>query len=351
MRRFNPFAGTPAPEMMQVIDGAGAAGGGADAQATGDAGEAGDGGDDATGGESDAGGDAGDAEGHEGSRTEDDEDELLFGRDEDDQDDARPIEERHKALSQSHNKLKRRFGKAWPLVKALKKAGITDPDDVIQKVRSFDALLARSGGDVEKLLRLVQGSGGDDDDREPRRGADRMTKAEAKDLADEFNLTDEEFAKLWETNTAPGKFFMSLSRSHSTIAKSLKTALARIDQLEGGLRQKDEAGLRKEWVSTINVGAKKIQNPGIQRAYRNLMAAAYKEAGAKLDPVKVSGEILKDLGVNPTTSRIVQAAQQQRMATTNGQRPKHQAGGGGATQPARGTREHLADVHRRIRNG
>ena len=345
MRNFNPFAVRPQAVLHAPADGA--ASGGADAAGA-DAGETGEAGDDAVDGDGDAG-DAGDSEGHSDPQTDEDDESLLFGSDEDDQDDARSIEERHKRLSQAHNKLKRRFGKNLGLVKALKKEGITDPDEVLQKVRSFDALLERAGGDVNKLVRLLAAGG---DEPAGKTGGDRMTKAEAKELADEFDLSDEEFAKLWETNNDAGKFFMKLSRSHSGTARQLKEALARLDRLEGGIKQKDSQAVADKWLGVIKAGASKIQDKDLADVYSDLMKAAYREqaaAGRVFNPDEVSTRILKKLKVNPTTSRIVQGAQQQRMANNNTLRPKHQAGGGGNASPARGKKESLHDVHKRLR--
>lgn len=354
MRNFNPFAVRPQPRLQAPADGA--AGGGADdaGEDAGDTGKAGE--DDATSGEGADGDHADDDEGHTGSQTdEDDDDALVFGRDDEDDEDARPLEERHKRLSTAHNKLKRRFGKNLPLIKALRQAGITDANDVVQKVRSFDALLERAGGDANKLLRLItqQGSGEDSDARGTGR-TDRMTKAEARELADEFDLSDEDFAKLWETNNDAGKFFMKLSRSHSSTSKQLKEALARLDQLEGGIKQKDTQAVADKWLGVIKAGATKIKDEDTRDVYSDLMKAAYRQQaaeGRRFDPDAVSAKILKKLKVNPTTARIVQSAQQQRMATNNGHRPKHQAGGHSSTAaPAKAKKESLVDVHRRLRS-
>lgn len=346
MRNFNPFAVRPLPRLYAPADGA--AGGGADD--AGDAGDTGNGADDDAAGD-DADGEADGDEGQDRSQADDDDDALVFGTDQDDEDD-RPLEERHKRLSTAHNKLKRRFGKNLPTLKALKAAGITDANDAIQKVRSFDALLERADGDVNKLLRLLQQQepGGTRDTGRD----DRMTKAEAKELADEFDLSDDEFQKLWQTDTDAGKFFMKLSRSHSSTSKLLKAAMARLDQLEGGIKQKDTQAVQNTWLGVIKAGAAKIKDEDTRDVYSDLMKAAYREStamGRRFNPEEVSTKILRKLKVNPQTARIVQGAQQQRMANNNANRPKHQAGGHGSTAaPAKGKKESLIDVHRRLRS-
>lgn len=352
MRNFNPFLGMPQQVLQAPADGAGTGGANADSGAeSADASNGTD--DDSDDGERDAG-DAGDAEGHDGRSQDDDEDDedLLYGKDEDEDDDGRTIEERHKALSRAHNKLKRRLGKRLPTIQALKAAGIKDASelsDLFSKSRSFDALLERAGGDPNRLLKLVLREQGEDDDSSRRTPGEKMTKAEAKEIADEFNLSDEAFDKLWDTSTESGKFFKKLAQSHGATHKQLKDALARLDRLEGGIRQKDESTLRSNWVSVIDAGAKKISSEGLRRAYSNLMKAGF-QADKSLNPAKLSQQVMNDLGINPTTQKIVQGAQQQRMAQTNQRRPQHQPGGANTTAaPARGKRETVADVSRRIR--
>lgn len=358
MRNFNPFAVMPRLPLYEAVDGA--AGGGADADGGAESTEAGEAGESATDGDDDAGADAGDVEGRQGRETtgEDDDDALLFGTDDDDAQDDRPLDQQHKALKTAHNKLKRRFAKNLPIVKALREAGVKDVQDFIRKSRSFDALLERAGGDVNRLIKLIQRDvEGDDDDQGGRRDRtdkdrDGQPRGKAKPNDDDsfLDTSDEDLGKMWDTSTESGKFFVRLTRMLRDTRRELKEARGRVDQLEGGIRQKDETSLKKEWVDVIEAGAKKITNEGHRKAYRNLMAAGYREGGRKFDPRALSTSIMKDLGIAPTTQRIVHGAQQQRMATTNQQRPNQQMSGRNASAaPARGKRETVADVTRRIR--
>lgn len=306
----------------------------------------------ATDGDGDAGDDAGDADGHDGSQHEDDEERLLFGEDSDDQDDARPIEDRHKRLSAAHNKLKRRFGKAWPTVKALKDAGITNIPDVVARARNFDALLERVGGDTARLTRLIEGLNNQADD-----GArDTRTAARgAKDTTDEVEqLTDAQYAELWDTTTPAGKHFVAQDRLVRSLRSELKTTQSRLDKLEGGISQDKQASVRQAWLNPMTAAAAKIKDPDVRDVFTDLVKSAFnaaRAAGKNVDPNTVISHYLKKLKVAPGEARIAAAAGQQRMAQANSTRPQHKPNGGaGHIQPARGKKESVADVNRRIRS-
>lgn len=349
MRWFNRFIQMPLfhPEQGGVADGA-------DPDAGDDGGDAGDdaGGDadgEATEGDGADGDHADDAAGQGGSQTDDDDEELnaLLGED-DDQADERPLDERFKRLKASHNKLRKRFGKAWPLVQTLRKQGVTDVNDVVVGSRNWNALLERVGGDRNKLNRLLDSLDGEQLDGGKAAGKPRGSAGRADD-DEEFD--EKAFDKLWDTSTESGKFFVKLARRNHDQGKALKAAQTRLDQLEGGIRTDKDTQVRSSWLGVMNAAATKIKDKDTREVYEDLMKSAFTIARAKgqnIDPAALSRTMLKKLKVEPTTARIADNAAKQRMAQNNQGRPKHQAGGGPAN-PAKAKRETVDEVNRRIR--
>ncbi|MGE3278023.1 MAG: hypothetical protein AB7O67_23170 [Vicinamibacterales bacterium] len=292
------------------------------------------------------GGDGDDADDHEGQGTspEDEDEELLFGGG-DDQDEGRPAEERLKALSASHKKLKRRFGKFWPLAKTLKAAGVSDRDvpALIQKAQNFDALARRAGGDpqaVERLMALVRGEAVDDSTggkSTSRRGGDQD--------AVEF---DESTLPFDPNANANNRFFADEIKRGRTVEARLQTALKRIEALEGGIRSEKQTRVQQEWSSAMNAAAKHIPDPGLRTLFTDAVKATFQLGGARLKPQQVIDHYLKQAGITPGRQKVAAAAARQRLANGNQQLPRNQAGVG-APSPARSGKERLADVHKRLR--
>lgn len=303
----------------------------------------------ATDGDGADGDHADDADGRRGSQTDDDDEELnaLLGDDED-QDDARPLEERHKALRKSHNKLRKRFGKAWPLVQTLRKQNITDVNDVVVGSRNWNALLERVGGDRNKLNRLLDSLDGKDlDTGGGKQPTGKGTAAGETD--DEFD--EKQFDKLWDTSTETGKFFVKLARTNHDQGKTIKALKDRLDRVDSGIQQDKDTQVRSSWLGVMNAAAAKIKDPDTKSVYEDLMKSAFhiaRSQNRQLDPADLSRKVLKRLKVEPTTQRIADAAAKQRMAQTNNGRPKHIAGGG-QPNPAKGKKETVEEVNRRIR--
>lgn len=352
MRWFNRFIQMP---LLAPAD-AGADGGMADG-ADPDAGDGGDAGDEAgdadgeaTEGEGADGDQADDAAGQGGSQTDDDDEELnaLLGED-DDQTDERPLDERFKRLKASHNKLRKRFGKAWPLVQTLRKQGITDVNDVVVGSRNWNALLERVGGDRNKLNRLLDSLDGETLDGGKKPASTTRGNAAREDDDEEFD--EKAFDKLWDTTTESGKFFVKLARRNHEQGKALKAAQARLDQLEGGIRQDKDTQVKSSWLGVMNAASKTIKDKDTREIYEDMMKSAFfvaRTKGQNIDPMALSRTVLKKLKVEPTTARIADNAAKQRMAQNNQGRPKHQAGGGPAN-PAKAKRETVDEVNRRIR--
>lgn len=351
MRWFNRFIHMPLFAQADTGgDGGVADGADPDAGDEGDAGDdAGDTDGEATEGDGADGEHADDADGQGGSHPDDDDEALnaIVGDDED-PDDARPLEERHKALRKSHNKLRKRFGKAWPLVQTLKKQGITDVNDVVVGSRNWNALLERVGGDRNKLNRLLDSLDGENlgDGKKP--AATTRGNAAADD-DDEFD--EKAFDKLWNTTTESGKFFVKLARKNHEQGKALKAAQTRLDQLEGGIRTDKDTAVKSSWLGVMNAASKTIKDTDTREIYEDLMKSAFfvaRTKGQNIDPTALSRTVLKKLKVEPTTARIADNAAKQRMAQNNQGRPKHQAGGG-QPNPAKAKKETVDEVNRRIR--
>lgn len=336
MKLFQQFTNTPV--LFAAAD-AGSGGGGAedDPVDTGDTVEA-------TEGEGDAGDDAGDADG-QGAQDEDDDESLIFGKDDDPATDtSRTADERLAALAKAHNKLKRRFGKSWPILKTLKAEGITERElsSLFVKARNFDALADSVGGDLGKLTRALA----QDDDPKP--------KGKGKAAADEDDEDDFDEGKLpWKIENAADKYFARMARDLHESRKTSKALASRIASLEGGLQQDRTLQVQTRWTSARDAAAQHIKNPKQRVMFNDLVNAGFQHAMQNprkgIQPEHVISHYLKLLEVNPVQAKIAQGAAAQRIAQANATRPKYQAGGSPAG--ARATKDKtLSDVHRRIRS-
>lgn len=310
-------------------------------------------------GEGDGGDETADADGQGASpAAEDDDEALLFGDGQgEDGDDARPLEERHKRLSQAHNKLKRRFSKSLPLIKLLKEHDLTPGAlvDILSKARNFEALEQRVGGDAGRIMRLIEGLHGDDSGAADPRG--RATTKRTREDEVEIPAIDEATLP-WNRETDSGKYFVKQAHTIRDLQVKngeLQRRLDRLEQgvtgLDAGLKAERETQLRTTWGQAITDAANKIKVPGIRTAFKDLCVAAFKETQGRVPVQKIIAHNLKNLGLAQTTEgRIAAGAAQMRLANGNANRPKHHpVSGAGLPAPARGKREFLSDVSKRIR--
>lgn len=289
-------------------------------------------------------------------RDEDDAD-LLAGDDDDDSP-SLSHEERLRKIAKTNRRLKRQLAKYLPF-RDLRQQGI-DPSTVLQNARQFQALQQRIQSDPRLRKAIAQAMGGDDDgdsgdSRQPAGG--RQSTRFGRPQVSDFDPTKAP----WDTESESGRFFVGEAKLLRDIGKyvtSLEdTVEARLARLEGGIQSRDQReqhqqqqSFQRNWLSAVDAAAKKITNPGVRDLFTdNLKLAMSNPQAQKLGVQKVVAHYLKRLGVNPTQARIAQAAAQGRTAHNNGRLPRNMAGGNGTPTPARGQRERLSDVHKRLR--
>lgn len=346
MHLFRMFRNPVAMPLLGPEDGA--AGGAADGADAGDPGyqpglEA-DG--DIDGATGDDGGDPDGADAGAGGDDDEDDVDLLAGGDDDDLDPNQPIDEKKfRKVVRELRRAKRRIAKQLPLTQRLR--GV-DVDRVIANARQYEALEQRLRSNPRLLQQLMHGAEGDDDT-----GGQPASRRAPSQTDPEWLQDDDKFP--FDVTTPSGKFFAQQMRSmytaNATVQSDLRRALKRIETLEGGIQQERTQQVRSKWVEGMEAAARQIKDPNLRDMFKDAVRGAFHYAqsnGQRLDPNKVIGHYLKKAGVNPTTQRIAAGAARQRMAQSNQQLPRHQAGGGVAT-PARSGKERLADVHKRLR--
>lgn len=287
-----------------------------------------------------------DAEGGEGDGREDDVESIVAG--DDDFDASLPADERLKRLSKSHNRAKRQLLKLTPW-KELQRRGI-DPNTALSVIQQYQALQERLQRNPRLLQQIVSGDAADDQGEPQRRGPSGLPPIE--------DLDPEKLP--FNTETDSGKHFVREGQLLRTAVRYMGQLEQRLQQLEGGIRERDqrssqaaEQSFRKTWVDTAKAAAKAIGDPGIRTIFMDNMTMAMSHPRARELGVKaLVNHYLKQLKVAPNTQRIANNAAAARMAQNNGRLPRHMApGASGHPTPARGGRERLADVHRRVRLG
>lgn len=290
-----------------------------------------------------AGDEGGDPEGLDagaGGDGEEDDVDLIVGRDEDDDDQTKPIEERHRKTLRDKRRLQRKLAKLSPLSQRLK--GV-DLDRALANASRYEALEARLAGNRKLWRQLTEEPEGAEDEGETAPAARRGTRDE--EPFDESKLP-------WDTETASGKYFVGMVKQQRTLQTDLQRAMKRIDQLEGGITQERQAQVQTKWVEGMKAASKQIKDPKVRTMFEDAVKGAFHVAQfqrRQVDPNTVIKHYLNLAGVSPTTKAIAAGAAKQRMAQGNQQLPRHQAGGPGASTPARSGKERPADVHRRIR--
>ena len=344
MHLFKRFIATP---LLAPEDGAMAGGADPGAEGTADAGFDGGDGNDADGFDDGAS----DGDGTQ-ARGDDDEDlDLIAGPEEDDDAVGRPAEERLRNVLKKFRKARRQLAKFKPLADRLK--GV-DVDEVLQGHRQFLTLRERLATN-KRLQRLLIEDGADgaaddqSDDAPAGRGADR---GRAVEEFDESTLP-------FDPNASPSnRYFADFFKRHHATAREqermVRTLSKRIEQLEGGLQQRDQRVISERWQNELNAALSQIKGPdrvmvkNQQTVLKDLVTAAFRLAPKGTDPKKVIAHYSGLLGIKPTQGQLSAAQAKQRAAIRNASLPRT-GGGAGVPTPARGKKESIADVTRRIR--
>lgn len=274
--------------------------------------------------------------------SDDDGDEIEALLADDDADDVPqgPVDpQRFAKIRSAHNKLKRRFGKAAPTLKALREAGVRNVSDLLTKAQQFDAIATHAQRDA-KLRALLFGDGGEPTAAEPAESA--PPAFDPKKLP--FPVSDDDPLSGFLANLA--QQVHDLTQENQRLKTTVTT-----DQT--ARRQQVEQAQRTQWVSAVEQAKKELPAP-FQKLFHDAMVTAYQHRHRHRLPVeKVIEHYLADArkagAVTATQARVATAAVKERAATANANKwPAHVAGGG-APAPANRAPSRLRDVHKRVR--
>lgn len=268
-------------------------------------------------------------------------------------------QERVKKLQNALKKAKRKLGTSRgdrQFLKELRDAGLR-PTDLYADSREYRRLmdLARKN---PRVLAALNGSD------VPDPSADRG-RAERRD-----RTTDDDF-QFDESAEALG-FDPKESRANRMLADGLKRTaklehqltgllkrlnpdalLERVENLDRGMRSQTQAQTDKEWNAAYTAASSKITDPGLQKAFGDLIRAAKSMDGGRRPAQFYVDHYLKLLNVNPAqaqrASDAAKAANRGRVAERVANLPRQGNPQGSTPAPARRQRESLADVHKRIK--
>lgn len=285
---------------------------------------------------------------------EDDED-LIAGRDDDDTDSRTP-EERIKALAKKNRQLVRRLTKHLPTLTRLK--GL-DLDDLLTRARRGDQF-AEMVGNNPKLRALLHGD-------EPEAPAGRTAKAGTPATDPDDDEFDESALPFDPELNDANRYFAKMARDNHELKKTLRQLQGKETQRENDVKAQAAASERTTWRTSIEAAAEHLPEGAMRTYFKDAMAGAYATRATHGKSVTdLIAHYLKAAGVDPKTAgkankaaaavapapagntKVAAAAQRERIASTN--QPRTVAPPAGAPTTARRQGETLKDVHKRIRN-
>lgn len=300
--------------------------------------------------------DAGDGAARAGA---DDPDDEEF-EDAEDQGTDTPAEERIKKLASALKKAKRKLGTTRAerqRMKELKDRGV-NLDDLYADSREYRRLMTEVQRNP-KLRALLSGS--DTDDAEPTRP--QPSRRAANDT-DDFTFDESPEAlgfdpKESKANQVLANGLKRVALLEHTLEKQLARLqpdklVARVDRLDQRFEQQTATAIKTEWTTATNAAAEQIKDPGLRTVFKDLMLFAREREGGKRRASDIVNHYLKQIGVAPAqasrASAAAAATQRNRVAHQVTQLPRPN-GSNATPAPARKTRETVADVNRRLRNG
>lgn len=275
--------------------------------------------------------------------SDDDGDELdVLLDDEADGDPAGPVDpQRLLRLRTAHNRIKRRFAKAAPTLRALRQAGVTDVSSVLSKAQQFDELTTAFQRNPKVLQALFAEPDPAAKPDEPAAPAAFDPKALPFEVSDADPLTG---------------FLATLAREVHDLKAENALLKSSVTQDQTSRRQAAETRERATW-STALEQAKKELPAHLHAMFNDVMVTAFQNRHRHRQPVqKIVDHYLSELRkanqISSTQQRVASAAAKQQAADANGKTwPRHMGGGSGVPAPASRATQSLKDLNRRIRTG
>lgn len=272
---------------------------------------------------------------------EGDELEVLLGDDDADDQPTGPVDpQRFARIRSAHNKLKRRFGKAAPTLRALRQAGVQDVAELLSKARQYDEFsqVIQSNPQVRRALYDLEGAS----EPKPAPAADADEKFDRSKLP--FPVSDDDPLSVFMATLA--EQVHDLKRENGRLRQTVTTDLT-------GRRQAAEVRERDSWNTAVTAAEQELPAP-FRKVFRDAMVTAFRERHRHRQPVdKIIEHYLSDArkagAVSKRQEQIAAAASREQGAAANRTNwPKHVTGGG-SPAPANRAANRLSDVNKRVR--
>lgn len=271
----------------------------------------------------------------------------------DDVEDARPIEERFKAVVARSRKLKRQLAKRAGQLKRLE--GV-DLDELFTAKRNYQQV-------QEALARLTP------DQRAVLYGGSAPKPAAAPAPPPKDPEFDESSLPFDPNENEVNRYFATLAKQNHELSQALRKMESRFGQAEAQQTAQREAQIKTQWKGAIDAAAERITSPRERRLFKDAMAGAYnarhthRRTPAQLieDYFRESADVPLAEGQQATAAAKTAsdkalpagrptAALKEKLAKTNDTLPRTVAPTG-VPAPAKSEKPSLADIRKRLGGG
>lgn len=285
----------------------------------------------------------GDGQARQAAEPADDGDELDAVLADDDDLENAPEHERFSRLRKSHNRLKRKLGKAAPTLRVLREAGVKDIAELLQKARQFDQLAQVA----EKNPRFRAVLFGEEPQGEPH------ARTPEPPVSDDFDPKTLPFDV--SADDPLNQFLVGLARDLHGVRKENAELKRLVFTDHTSRRQQAEAAEKQQW-STALASAKAELPEHLHAVFHDAMVSAYTlRRDHKKTPQQVIDHYLAKFRasnqISKKTEQIASGAARERAATTTTKKWPAPMAGGGAPAPASRHTPTLRDLNKRIRSG
>lgn len=248
---------------------------------------------------------------------------LLTSRDEQDENtQARPIEDRYKALSKRARKLEKSLKKSLPVNQALREAGVD-----LRTLLSSHARLTAYEASLQanpRLRALLEGG-----TEPPAEDGDRRPAAREETVEYPFDTKDPVGRFMSDFHQQTTNSNRELLNRLSNIEKALDTRVGRIEQ---GTAQQQRTAVMTSWKSATDAAVAKLDKP-VQKLFRDAVLSAaegYLAGKHKLSPQQVIDHYLADFKISEGQKNRASAVAAQKTAERNTTLPRRPAQGAGS---------------------
>jgi len=273
-----------------------------------------------------------------------------------DLDEDQPITpERFKKVTAKLKKLSRRDRRFAPIRQRLKDLADRDGvslDDLVLTQREYARLQSQIAANPK--MRALFSSDGDDEPAETRRP---KAKVEPTDVFDEKTLPFD------PNETDANRYFANLAKDNHELKQTVQRLVARVEAMDGRDVARTEASEKSQWKSAIDAAAAQLDDEFTRTLFKDAMVGAYQSrrehhrSPQEIIAHYLKGKVSKKQADSATAAATAATrrpgapgAAAQRIAEHNRTLPRTVAPPG-TPAPARTSKERVADVNRRIRQG